>query len=184
MNSWTPIYSTIVDSSLWDEPDYVCKVFITMLAIKDFRDHVVRTTAYGLARKCWPRDEDGLGKVEDALKRLSSPDPKRPGQPLEGRRIEKVEDGYLVLNGELYQAMIRKYQRRAYKTEKEAEYRKRRKPGVRAEKLEAQCEGAQQAIAEGMAEANGEASPHEVRVAEEFPSPPGIPDEELPEGFR
>jgi hypothetical protein len=105
MDTFTPLFSKIVDSSLWDEPDHVVKVFLTMLALKD-ADHVVRKNAYELGRKCWPKDNNAEAKVLEALKVLSKPDKRRlEPQPHEGRRIQKVEDGWLVLNGAHYRKM-------------------------------------------------------------------------------
>ena len=93
MDTFSPLFSKIVDSSLWEEEDYVVKVFLTMLALKD-ADHIVTQNAYALGRKCWPRDNKAEAKVLDALKILSSPDKKRlEPQPNEGRRIKKVEGG-------------------------------------------------------------------------------------------
>jgi hypothetical protein len=114
MNTWSPLWNSIVDSSIWDEPDYVCKVWITMLAIKD-RDHVVRKTAYQLAHHSRKTEKEVLG----ALKVLSSPDTRRiEPQPFDGRRIQKVDDGWLMLNGEKYrlamQSIVRKEQKRIW----------------------------------------------------------------------
>lgn len=108
MTSYAPIFSKIVDSSLWSEEDYVCKAFVTLLAIKN-SDHVARINAFALGRKCWPNDLKGSERrALDALKILSSPDTKRiEPQPFEGRRIEKVDDGWLVLNGQIYEDMVR-----------------------------------------------------------------------------
>ena len=125
MNSWAPLFSKIVDSSLWSEPDHVCKVFITLLAKKD-QDQISRMTAYAIGKKCWPLEAGAEAKALDALKILSSPDTKRiEPQPYDGRRIEKVADGWLVLNGQMYEEMMRKLNRRAYKREKQAEYRQK-----------------------------------------------------------
>lgn len=122
MDRWSPIFSKIVDSSLWAEPDYVCKVFVTMLALKD-SDHVVRFNAFGLGKRCH-KDE---AEVLAALKILSSPDKKRmEPQPYEGRRIEKVPEGWLVLNGQAYETLMREMNRRIYKARKEREYRQKR----------------------------------------------------------
>jgi len=101
MDTFAPIFSKIVDSSLWDEPDYVVKVFLTLLAKKDM-DHVVRGNAYNIS--IWSRKTEK--EVLDALKVLSSPDKKRlEPQPHGGRRIEKVADGWLVLNGANYRKL-------------------------------------------------------------------------------
>lgn len=131
MNTWTPLFSKIVDSSIWAEPDYVVKIFLTMLALKD-SDQVVRYNAFALAQRAHKTEKEVL----DALKILSSPDKKRlEPQPFEGRRIERVDDGWKLLNGQFYEDMMRGLNRRAYKAAKQREYRERKKSAaqVRAE---------------------------------------------------
>lgn len=119
MNTWAPLFSKIVDSSLWMEPDLVVKVFITMLAKKD-ADQVVRGSAFNIA--CWAKKTEK--EVLEALKVLSSPDKKRlEPQPFEGRRIQKVQDGWEILNGRFYEDLMRSINRREYKANKQAEYR-------------------------------------------------------------
>lgn len=121
--SWTPLWSGIVESSLWDEPDPVIKVFITMLAIKD-SDHVCRATAYQLAKKTGKTEVEVL----DALKVLSSPDTRRhEHQDFEGRRIEAVEEGWLILNGEKYREKVSQEMARARNRRSQAAWRERQK---------------------------------------------------------
>jgi hypothetical protein len=123
MDFYTPIFSKIVDSSLWSEPDYVVKVFLTMLAKKD-RDQIVRGSAYNIAQ--WAKKTEA--EVLDALKILAAPDTRRlEPQPHEGRRIEHVPEGWLLLNGLYYQDLMQAVNRRAYKAEKEKERRERKK---------------------------------------------------------
>ena len=131
MNHWTPLFSKIVDSSIWTEPDHVCKVFITMLALKD-SDQVVRYNAFGLAQRSHKTESEVL----DALKILSSPDKKRiEPQPFEGRRIEKVQDGWKILNGIAYEEMMRKLNRREYQRVKQSEYRQKQHAPLAGEVL-------------------------------------------------
>lgn len=119
MNTWSPIFARIVDSSLWEEEDTVVKVFITMLAKKD-ADHVVRGSAYNIAQ--WAKK--GEADVLRALEVLSKPDTRRiEAQPYEGRRIERVGDGWLILNGQHYEDLMRKANRREYKRQWQAEAR-------------------------------------------------------------
>lgn len=102
MNTWVPLWSGTVESSLWDEEDLVVKVFLTMLAVKD-ADHIVRFNAYQLGRKARKTEIEVL----EALKILSSPDTKRIGpQDFDGRRIEAVEDGWLILNAGKYRDRV------------------------------------------------------------------------------
>lgn len=111
MNNYTPIFAKIVDSSVWELPDWQLKIFLTMLMKKD-PDYVVRASSYTIARWALKTREE----VEEALVVLSSPDPARPDQRHNGRRIEKVgEDEWLILNGALYQQMMNKVNRREYK---------------------------------------------------------------------
>lgn len=128
MNTWTPLFSKIVDSSIWSEEDHVVKVFMTLLALKD-ADHVVRYNAYALGRKCWPLDPVNSEKrALEALEVLASPDTKRiEPQPFEGRRIQKVEDGWLVLNGPVYSDLMKGVNRRNYQADWQRKYRAKKK---------------------------------------------------------
>jgi hypothetical protein len=111
MNRFAPLFSQIVDSSVWQEPDHVRIVFITMLAKKD-SDHVVRATAFNIAR--WANKTEK--EVLDAFRVLSSPDKRRlEPQEYDGRRIQKVEDGWLILNGDKYEKMMKKLAEQARK---------------------------------------------------------------------
>ena len=107
MRMWAPIWSGIVDSTIWEEKDHVFRVFIGMLAIKDY-DHIVRYDAYKLARRL----HLSLDLVLDAIRVLSSNDDRRPGQPNYGRRIQLHHEGWLVLNGEKYAELTRVEMRR------------------------------------------------------------------------
>jgi plasmid stabilization system protein ParE len=103
------LWSSIVDSSLWTEPDHVLKIFLTMLALKD-ADHVYRGTAFNLARRANKTEAEVL----DALKVLASPDKTRvEAQPFEGRRIQMCEDGWKILNGEKYRQQVQDEMRKA-----------------------------------------------------------------------
>lgn len=121
IHTWTPLWSKIVDSSIWSEPDIVRIVFITMLAKKD-SDHVVRGTAFNIAR--WSNKTEA--EVIKALKVLAAPDRSRlEKQPFEGRRIEKVEDGWLMLNGEEYRQKVSEEMRKARLRKAQETYRRK-----------------------------------------------------------
>ena len=125
MDRWAPIFNKIVESSIWDEDDSVCKVWITMLALQD-SDHVVRKTAYAIGRASRKDEEEVLR----AIKVLSSPDKKRrEHQENEGRRVQEQEDGWLILNGQKYEELMRKVSRQAYQAKWARENRARLKAG-------------------------------------------------------
>ena len=123
MNTWCPIWSQIVDSSLWEEDGDVVKVFMTMLATKD-SDHICRLDAYRIHKKC---NLDEI-KVLEILKVLASPDKRRKAeQKFDGRRIRAVEDGWLILNGEKYRQMVSDEMRKARLRRAQAAFRLKNK---------------------------------------------------------
>jgi hypothetical protein len=122
-DSWIPLWSSIVESSLWEEPDVVVKVFLTMMAKKD-SDHVVRADPYRIAK--WANKTEA--EVISALKVLEAPDRRKISrQKDEGRRIRPVEGGWLIINGEKYREEIQKLFYRARRAELQRDYRKRQK---------------------------------------------------------
>ena len=123
MISFSPLMSEITDSSVWEEPYHVRIAWVTLMARKQ-SDHVAYCDAYKL--KKWANLKT-LAEAEDALKVLSSPDERRPGQEYEGRRIRKVEGGWEVLNGNLYEEMARKISERVRKARWARENRKLKK---------------------------------------------------------
>ena len=130
-----------MDSTVWQENKETRLVWITMLAMKN-RWHVVEASVPGLAKRAGVTVEE----CEEALRRLSAPDPYSRTKDHEGRRIKAVEGGWEILNGEPYRLKMSVEERREYKRLKQAEYRARKK----AMAVEAQCEGARQAIREGL----------------------------------
>lgn len=121
--SWSPLWSGIVMSSLWDEDDYVIKIFITMLALKD-SDHICRSSVYQLHKVTGKSQE----QVMEALKILSSPDQRRQDhQEFEGRRIEAVEEGWLILNGEKYRAKVKQEMKRSRDRKAQQKFRDKQK---------------------------------------------------------
>lgn len=121
--TWVPLWSTVVDSSIWDETDTVLKVFLTMLALKD-ADHIVRLNAYQISRRARKTEREVL----EALTVLSSPDTKRvEPQEFEGRRIQAIEEGWLILNGDKYRQQVSIEMKRARNRRAQAAYRARKK---------------------------------------------------------
>jgi len=154
MAGYTKLFSDIVASSVWQEDDTTRVVWITMLALKD-REHFVRGVPGYLARAA----NVGQEACDRALARLAGPDENSRSREFGGRRIEAVEGGWRILNGDKYSRMLSKAERDEYNRAKQSEYRKRRKSvvegGGRA--------GARGAIREGLEEAqenvSGEALP-------------------------
>ncbi len=87
----------ILDSSLWSEPAQTCKCWVTLLAMMDATG-LVRSTAPGIAK----RAHLTLKQTTKALETFSGPDENSRSLNDEGRRINRVDGGYQVINSEKY----------------------------------------------------------------------------------
>lgn len=119
---YTKLFSEIVASTIWQEPLHVKVVWITMLAMKDDR-HEVRASIPGLAKLSGV----SLEQCEEAIRCLVSPDTYSRSKEFEGRRIEEVDGGFLILNGEKFRKIRNEEDRKTYKAEWQKKYRRRRK---------------------------------------------------------
>lgn len=170
----------IVDSSLWKEKLSVRVMFLTILSLKD-ADHICRFDAYQLHQKANLTPVEALEAIE-VLKNHDTQRPKEFAQEFEGRRIQEVPEGFLVLNGQKYRDKMQKAKIRAYKTDWQAnkreeektvedkilehekelarlkELKKRRKPSVHQVRREGKMAGGTQAVNEGMP--TSESAPH------------------------
>ncbi len=97
MTGFAKVFETILTSTVWGESDHVLRVWIAMLVRADATG-IVEGSVPGFAR---------LAKVEldqmlDAIRVLSGPDSYSRTQDHEGRRIEAIEGGWVILNYEKY----------------------------------------------------------------------------------
>jgi len=103
---FTKIFGSILNSSIWlDEdghhrPMDVKLVWLTMLIMAN-EFGIVEATAAGIAK------ESGVlaKRVREIIDLLINPDPESRTPDNQGRRIEKVEGGWLVLNHEKYRSI-------------------------------------------------------------------------------
>jgi hypothetical protein len=89
----TKLFSTITDSTIWDESPMTCKIWITLLAMSDWHGCVYASVP-GLAN----RARATIEQVEEALRVFRAPDKYSRSQEYEGRRIEDIDGGWLLLN--------------------------------------------------------------------------------------
>lgn len=114
MSGYTPLFGSIVRSSIWDEDAKTCKVWITLLALSDF-DGIVDTSLPGLAHEA----RVSLEECQKAIGILSNPDKHSSSQDYEGRRITKIDGGWKILNHGKYR------QKAKSRAEYMRDYRKR-----------------------------------------------------------
>lgn len=122
MVGYSKLFSSIIHSTVWREPNHIRLVWITMLAMKD-SDGIVEVSIPGLADAA--RVE--IDECEEALMRLSSPDKYSRTKDFEGRRIEEIDGGWIILNHDLYQEKNSNEDRKRKNAEKQKRYRERLK---------------------------------------------------------
>lgn len=99
---YNKIFTKILDSSIWLETDTTRIVWLTLIASMDetgFCQYAALGNMAGRARV-------DLEQCRLAVDRLEAPDPESSDPDNEGRRIERVPGGWLVLNAEKYRAIV------------------------------------------------------------------------------
>lgn len=93
MAGFAKLWGTILDSSVWEEDLATRVVWITLLAMCD-QDGMVAAVETALTRRARVSKKE----CRRALHVLESPDPNSRTPDNEGRRIERVPGGWLILN--------------------------------------------------------------------------------------
>ncbi len=99
---YNKLFTKILDSSIWLEPDQHRLVWITLIAAMDRYG----VTQFACAENLASRARVSLEACESAIAAFESPDPHDQTQEFEGRRIERIPGGWLVLNAEKYREMV------------------------------------------------------------------------------
>lgn len=98
--SFTKLFSSITDSSVWQESSDVRVVWVTLMAMSDPLGRV-HAAIPGLARRANVSRE----ATEKALAVFLSPDPDSRSKDHDGRRIEEISGGWRLLNYATYREM-------------------------------------------------------------------------------
>lgn len=128
MNGFVKLFSDIIYSSVWQESNETRLVWITLLAMAD-RDGMVRAIPEAIAQAARVTQES----CDNAILKFLAPDERSRSQEFDGRRMKRVDGGFLLLNYMKYRRKLSADERREYKRIKQAEYRsaKRNGPGSR-----------------------------------------------------
>ncbi len=100
MPNFVKVYGSILQSSVWLESPTTKVVWITMLALAD-QDGIVRASVPGLAHSANVR----LADCERALATLAAPDHASRTKTDDGKRIEALDGGWLVINYKKYREL-------------------------------------------------------------------------------
>lgn len=126
---FSKLHSSLVNSSLWTEPDHVRLLFITLLAMAD-RDGCVYGSKSGLERAA--NIDPKYSEEADPWRILMSPDEdssdKMRAPENEGRRIEEVPGGFRLLNHAYYRGLRNDDDRAEQNRTAQARFRAKNKP--------------------------------------------------------
>lgn len=100
MAGYTKIFGSLLHSTVWQAPAPTRLVWITMLVLAD-RDGLVEASVPGLARAA----NVTLEECEEALEAFLAPDKYSRTPDHDGRRIDAVRGGWLLLNFEYYREL-------------------------------------------------------------------------------
>lgn len=99
---YNKLFTKILDSSIWLAPDPQRIVWITLIAAMNRHGVAEFACPENLAARARVSVED----TKKAIEAFESPDPYGPNQEHEGRRIERIDGGWLILNADKYRAIV------------------------------------------------------------------------------
>ena len=122
MQLYTKLMKSMLDSTIWRQEDHVRILWITMLSMADSEGEVMASIP-GLA----DRARITLEQCEEGLSVLSGPDVYSRTKDNDGRRVEEVDGGWVVLNyvkyrGESKEELVRKKHNERQKKYKERQF--------------------------------------------------------------
>jgi len=120
--TYTKLFGSITDSTIWTEDNETRLVWITMLAMCDQHGYVGASLP-GLAA----RARVSLEGAKVAIGKFLSPDEFSRSKEYDGRRIEVTDRGWNVLNYERFRDMRDEESRKEYERNRKRESRKRAK---------------------------------------------------------
>lgn len=123
MTGYTKLAASILQSSIWSEDDRTRIVWITLLAMANQHGEVLASIP-GVARMAGVPIAD----AEMALRRFLSPDPYSRTPDKEGRRLEAIEGGWVLVNHAKYRAAFSREDQKAKTAERVARHRAKAKP--------------------------------------------------------
>lgn len=174
MNGYTKLFGTIVTSTVWELDSDVRVVWITMLAMCDQHGEVMASVP-GLAKVAGVSRE----ACERALATFMAPDPDSRTTDFEGRRIEKVDGGWLLLNHAKYRKQMSIEERRLRDAERKRTVRMSADSPHVSASVRTRPHASENVRDVSQAEAEAEADPKAEKSLESAPRPtdpkPGKP---------
>jgi hypothetical protein len=101
MTSFTKVFDSMLDSTVWLEPNPTRLLWVTMMLMAD-QDGIVSASVPGLAHRARITREE----CEAGLKRFMEPDADSRTPDDDGRRIRKVDGGWQLVNHAKYRRLM------------------------------------------------------------------------------
>ncbi len=120
---YSKLFATILDSSIWLEDSPTRVVWLTFLAAKDGDGFARFAAMENLAR----RAVVSLEEAQRAVAILEAPDKRSSNPDHDGRRIERVPGGWMVLNAKFYDELTRQEDQRRATRERVQQHRDRKR---------------------------------------------------------
>jgi len=120
---YNKIFSKILDSSIWLEPTPTRIVWLTFIAAMDETGFVQFASVGNVAHRAIVT----LEEAEAAIACLEGPDPQSADPEREGRRIERVPGGWIVLNAQKYRDLVTRLVAREQTRERVRKHRDRKR---------------------------------------------------------
>lgn len=116
---YNKLFGKILDSSIWLEDPYTRIVWITLLAAMDQDGYAHFSAIANLAI----RAQVPVDKAEIAVDKLMAPDAESGDPEHDGRRIERVPGGFIILNAPKYRDLATRIIQREQTRERVAKHR-------------------------------------------------------------
>lgn len=120
---YNKIFTKILDSSIWLEPDATRLIWLTFIAAMDEDGYAQFASIPNLAHRARVTT-DAAAK---AVKTLESPDSNSSDPDHEGRRVERVAGGWMILNSHKYRELVTRAVARERTRERVKNHRERKK---------------------------------------------------------
>lgn len=116
---YNKLFTKILDSSIWLEPTSTRIVWVTLLAAMDADGYAHFSAIDNLAG----RARVTTAEAEAAIKCFLEPDENSENKSHEGRRVERVPGGYMILNFQAHRDMVNRDVQRYQTRQRVAKHR-------------------------------------------------------------
>lgn len=121
---YNKLFTKILDSSIWMEDNATRIVWLTMLAAMNEDGMCQFASIRNLAYRARVTDEE----AKNAVERLEGPDADSSDPENEGKRVERVPGGWIVLNAGKYRELVTREVIKEKTRLRVAEFRKKKRP--------------------------------------------------------